>query len=1539
MQENDNSFEENEIYSNENESQIIQKQPEQNQQKENLGPQFIFYVKKLGQKGWSHKPRILIINSSGVFYYRMAENKSANKDFLTYLKQLKESNETEYNEEKFRILFEKFTNLDVHEKIEKGHFEKYTVQVIDKISTFDKFPIKIKQGQNLDINQSYKNEDPKTTWYFETYKEHYRKKIIEAYGIIQEALRKRAELENPQDNENFISNKNIPEEDIKIKDKDIIKKKEFDEKDKIHFVEFSFQKQIKNYFEVIRKLNDPTLQERDETIKQKLYLELNIYHEYRAFVKHCEKVVELIIYDLSTFEKADVSSFQRKIHPIVFPNPFYFSQENNAVLLYSIWGVNYTLTWHHLRTDLFKKQFAFSKGKWKGLKTQFRQKDYFQDLLMKLASFAEKVNEFPCITMSCVIDYNGFRVLCESDIFTTEENVEGLKLKLAQMNTSIQHNNTNNRNINVNGKNNGMNGFASESMFVNNLSKFISGINEKGEKLDNYTLIYNINPKDISNEKSFDLEKYYKTLQRDYEMTFERADGYQHSSNSSVNNNQGGFEGRGDIHNSNIQNNPQTNSNDKYDKNNQFIQTEKQFLKCAMYIYSDNPNNVLLSPELSFDRFSDKVQNPSYSYLMQFDVLIPNTELNHSNIFYRREITFKRINPFILDDNNNNDNSLLGGAGMRGVSQITIGGYKEDTDNNTVSKTKEKEQLLLNIIRNNTYQNNPSIVDELKPDFQLKLKALLMALDSLYLVPYNSETLKLCFHYYGINLHYLGTVASRTTVPHIRELCLIEMFARVCKKIIFDLIAQSTFDKAMTTFYSQIKELTTTLNKVPVTFNLSYGNEYLKSITQPVERGRFPSYNGIEITGLYLNDDDYPLKEQKDPNNKKDSSDIENSQLKYQALSNFFTVLLGENTMKANLDLYDNKYTSTQELWDFIIDTIREQYKVENEDVFMYCKLDSMSIFALISAIQYHTGIKFQNGLNGLLEKVQSQKFDTAIFESITPIPKTTYYSFSQFMCKQHTILPLTNNFAMYFPSNLIYYQAKLNYYAEKYLYNKKISQNYYYVYYLKILKGWDIDRKAKKLIQSNTPKEFDKNITVNDNVPVQMYPIFEDNFDMFISLICSQYQPKTSLVNNNVNKNEHIEIQMKSDNNYLYTCEKIISLYFNPKHPFISILKSCYAKALYKNSYNRKEENKIDMLFINAVDIAKNCVGELNVFFGKLARDVGMFFDKNLKFYKAYQMYMMSAKVFDKHKSFFMKDYFYSLKYLTKACVYLGRLQEGLKCGHRLIREIYEQSEISSSSQIGSLSSQGVPIAVNDPLKMEEIDNIKSGYNSNNNNMNNNARKYWNMLHNLEGFTINLMKIAKHLTEYEIGIDIGNIFFKILPGNPPNFVLNPFKNWLKTSTERVKEIQNIRNDQTNKGEYRYNSEIRLMEYEKDYNGKDKRIDNVIKLYLKCLIKSLKGVDNQTYAKAYVRYIERTKDNKKKANVPESLNDEFYKLFFRKGKERFDEYFKTKILYSIKQKFETEKYSGDEMEASFRKAVKELKLIYYKFKDSKLFKL
>ena len=101
----------------------------------------------------------------------------------------------------------------------------------------------------------------------------------------------------------------------------------------------------------------------------------------------------------------------------------------------------------------------------------------------------------------------------------------------------------------------------------------------------------------------------------------------------------------------------------------------------------------------------------------------------------------------------------------------------------------------------------------------------------------------------------------------------------------------------------------------------------------------------------------------------------------------------------------------------------------------------------------------------------------------------------------------------MHYPGRRIYYQAKLNYYSEQYLFRKKISQNFFYLFYLKILKGWDT-YDTKKLsgggtILHNLKKEFNKNIGINDISQDQMAPLFEDNFDTFIILLLSQYQPK----------------------------------------------------------------------------------------------------------------------------------------------------------------------------------------------------------------------------------------------------------------------------------------------------------------------------------------------------------------------------------------------------------------------------------------------
>ena len=257
--------------------------------------------------------------------------------------------------------------------------------------------------------------------------------------------------------------------------------------------------------------------------------------------------------------------------------------------------------------------------------------------------------------------------------------------------------------------------------------------------------------------------------------------------------------------------------------------------------------------------------------------------------------------------------------------------------------------------------------------------------------------MKICFHHYGINLHYLGKVAEKTTVPHVREICVIEMFARVCKRIIFDLLGQSTYDRAMKAFYSDIKELTTKLHCVPVSLNVLYGSNYLKSITHPVERGKC-YYKNMEITGLYLNNEEFPLSDKKFDKEKKINNENDYNIGKYQKVNNFLILLFGGFLNKSDLIINGKEIKKGDELWNLIKNTMRTKYEITNEDVFMYCDLDTISIYSLAGAIQYHTGLQFQNEIGGLIEKVMTQKLENIAIENLSPIPKKSYYSFTYFL-------------------------------------------------------------------------------------------------------------------------------------------------------------------------------------------------------------------------------------------------------------------------------------------------------------------------------------------------------------------------------------------------------------------------------------------------------------------------------------------------------------------------------------------------------------
>ncbi|KAI9179219.1 hypothetical protein H9P43_005882 [Blastocladiella emersonii ATCC 22665] len=63
------------------------------------------------------------------------------------------------------------------------------------------------------------------------------------------------------------------------------------------------------------------------------------------------------------------------------------------------------------------------------------------------------------------------------------------------------------------------------------------------------------------------------------------------------------------------------------------------------------------------------------------------------------------------------------------------------------------------------------------------IPAFVARLDALELIPADSVGLAACLHAAGINVRYLGLIATRTRLPAVKELCLVEMVGRAAKEV------------------------------------------------------------------------------------------------------------------------------------------------------------------------------------------------------------------------------------------------------------------------------------------------------------------------------------------------------------------------------------------------------------------------------------------------------------------------------------------------------------------------------------------------------------------------------------------------------------------------------------------------------------------------------------------------------------------------------------------------------------------------------------
>ncbi|KAJ5068146.1 clustered mitochondria protein [Anaeramoeba ignava] len=105
-----------------------------------------------------------------------------------------------------------------------------------------------------------------------------------------------------------------------------------------------------------------------------------------------------------------------------------------------------------------------------------------------------------------------------------------------------------------------------------------------------------------------------------------------------------------------------------------------------------------------------------------------------------------------------------------------------------------RPELLVDIIKNNTNQNENDDISQIASDylFSNTLPNFILQTDDLKIIPLDSEELKKEMHKNGINMRHLGVLANLTKIPHVRQLFMIDMIARICKKILFQQLRKTS---------------------------------------------------------------------------------------------------------------------------------------------------------------------------------------------------------------------------------------------------------------------------------------------------------------------------------------------------------------------------------------------------------------------------------------------------------------------------------------------------------------------------------------------------------------------------------------------------------------------------------------------------------------------------------------------------------------------------------------------------------------------------
>ena len=758
------------------------------------------------------------------------------------------------------------------------------------------------------------NEEGQNNIAWEFYVEKSEVKVLK--DIVEEKKNKKA---NP---DNTIRNSNRANEENQTS-KQTSQSNQFEDYKFLQNIETIYQLLWTDYYKELKDFSSQPNKKSSKLIE----LELSIEIVQNYFSKYCERLAKLIISYLKqeTFKERNVL----KIIPILYPD-LLECDEQNHFLIYYFFGVTITMTWNLIGYKKVKpgeqnqnvNQIPLSNrkdsrrpdqdpetqgtkilyGTWGDLKSSYKQSEYTHNNILynNFVSDKQKLQKVP---LTCLIDYCGFRFLCEYDISDDPQNPNDNMKKDSRRVEPANY----------------------KKCLELFYDLFSMQDGKKGQTDNNYSKP-NINDNNTS-KNAVSQEK------APYEKLFDIASDY--------------F------------NNPEANKENSLEPTTSGAQNKKIYFKDqfdqANANNANNMSNAKLIEYLNLNEYDNLLEYPDQNLVQENEVLFKKKNHFRPELLYilnKKENFNEPAYKTKSDEMNKKENVSENNKSNHYQSQKKVERvYKEKYLNIFINsldsfyyKVYNSEQIT------NLFHANGINLFSLG---QIAEKA-----ESPYLKEFciNEMLARTCKK---IIFHLLAEERMHSFISYIEPLTSVSILQNSTqfKPHLLPFKYQRMYSNPEWTYFKHLKEIYLS--------TLSYGSDQYKFfyniwITHPSTPKTNAESVKNEILNISATDNKKGNKQVEVTEHNKDKkaptiNSFDHIKRSKEIIAQFLNILFGKTKEKIKIK---GRMRNHKELWNFLNEEIRNYYKIESKEMLVFCKLKCLSIPPFLSALEYHTGIE-----------------------------------------------------------------------------------------------------------------------------------------------------------------------------------------------------------------------------------------------------------------------------------------------------------------------------------------------------------------------------------------------------------------------------------------------------------------------------------------------------------------------------------------------------------------------------------------------------